>query len=1161
MPGLMHAVLRVLSKRGVGEVPEVEAAALFEARRRELLAEELLPDAFPPARLDPSVIGMRVAVVGAGLAGLSTAWFLSSLGAEVTVHEASGRVGGRVRTLTDFVPGRVVEAGAELIGTNHTYWWILAARFGLLPLTPISREDDYDDDLAVRLELDGHVLTDAEVEQLGKELLAVFDVLGDEARGIHRSAPWTSPDAAALDARSVGERLDELAPAGTFLRDTLELLIDNDNCAPVHRQSYLGLLTLISAGRWGANMRGYWELTETHRCRHGNQALADRIAAKLGAAVRLESPVTAVAVGADGVEVTADGVTETYAHAVLAVPPAVWDAISVSPAFDRAGRTMSHGPAVKYLARYPTPFWTGLGLAPCARSDRIGSVWESTDRQDTTPGAGLSAYSGGSYVLPDAAAYATQLERLYPQTPTEARLVHWPSTPWIGTGNSVPAPEEITTVARLLAEPHAGRLHFAGEQTTIGFSGYMEGALRSGARAARDIARTRLRAAGPPATPPPRVPELRAFSPLGPPASAGPAARSDHVAHVRGRTTPDPTPFAADRTLARWEVDDPAGTDDALRVVSAFWPGHAVVGADGMATVQLHPGLATRLRDLFGAPPPVLATYGPVDPVPFPAGLAGGEVLGRLDGPELLLGFVDDQGFRIDALAVLTRLAELGLLADCPLVPADGQSRPLHAAGPDPVVPGEPYLVLRVGAAGAAVHHPPDPLPADHFSFLAEQEILVGVGNAPGLGPYDLVVEDVTGLEYRTAAPNPLTRTVTRAVAQGDGQPFVPATDLPPEDLLRHSKKPGVPLAYRLEVTGAGSVPLRTTIGQSMRDVVRQEYTAAGLAEPGLLDRPVLPAVARHFTLEQFTQWNNYGASAVVAYLDQQVHIAEYVRRRYAARLADRLRTDPDSVPDTVTSYDLAVTSAWRNPQRNRKVGGDNISNHLYGRALDLAPVAPARRPSDRRRARSSSPVPGPSCSSCSWRPVATSWSSSSRSTVCPPSTAPSCSSRSASTGNRRPTCSGSTSSGRTARSSRRSARGTRAGSGRPRPRHWTSRPSWPRTSTSGRAPAGPSGRSCCPRSRTTTSSRPGRGAPTATWCSSRPRTTPSRRATGCPTTTWPSRCGPIWRGSTRTSRPRWCRLPTRRSGSRRARRGTRTPTCRSAIWCTSARCDRGRSP
>ena len=78
----------------------------------------------------------KVIVVGAGFAGLAAAHELMCAGFKTIVVDRASRVGGRVSTLRNFLPGDTIEAGGELIGTNHPLWLAYAKRFDL-PLLEI----------------------------------------------------------------------------------------------------------------------------------------------------------------------------------------------------------------------------------------------------------------------------------------------------------------------------------------------------------------------------------------------------------------------------------------------------------------------------------------------------------------------------------------------------------------------------------------------------------------------------------------------------------------------------------------------------------------------------------------------------------------------------------------------------------------------------------------------------------------------------------------------------------------------------------------------------------------------------------------------------------------------------------------------------------------
>lgn len=474
-----------------GDRPSAEALMeLGVPLRQQLYSDRLLPGALDAEALRTSELlpGARVAVVGAGFAGLMAAWYLARCGVTVTLFEASNRIGGRVWSDYAFVPNKVVEAGAELIGTNHPMWFELAATFGL-PLVEITKSHP---GLATRLRMGDRDLTDAEQEQAYKEIEPVLDAIGNDARPIDPERPWLSPGADAYDRMTVGQRLAQLfGDRSSIARAVLEFSIGNDNCATPAQQSYLGLLTLVSRGRMGNDtkgMRGYWHYTETHRCWGGNQLLAHKLAEGL-TDVRLSSPVQRISIsdGAVGIDwAGAAGGSEAFDYAVLSAPPTSWPTVDSSYPWIPAEWTMQHGPAVKYLSSFDTRFWEQHGLAPNALWDRLGSVWEGTDRQGTPEvGYALSVYAGGQYCRGEAN-FPARLAEIYPgYAPNTVMYVDWPAIPYVWTGYSVPAPGQVCSVGRSLATPYADRMVFAGEQTYVGYFGYMEGALQSGARAAK----------------------------------------------------------------------------------------------------------------------------------------------------------------------------------------------------------------------------------------------------------------------------------------------------------------------------------------------------------------------------------------------------------------------------------------------------------------------------------------------------------------------------------------------------------------------------------------------------------------------------------------------------------------------------------------------------
>jgi monoamine oxidase len=438
---------------------------------------------------DPGcLVRTRVAVVGAGFAGLMAAWSLASGGMRVTLYEAAGRIGGRVRTDRTIAPGKVVEAGAELIGKNHPTTLLLMRRFGLRT-EKVTKDADYTKrGLAYRIRLGDTDLTKAERDAIDAKLLEVWAVIAGEAAAVDALRPWTAPNAAALDAMSLAQRLDRpdlFGPGPSNARRYFEFVAENDQCAPTTRQSYLGYLSAVRAHALLGNPTAYWTHTETDRCKGGNDQIATHLARGVPD-LRLNTAVTAIEIGTGSVRVEHGSATDEVDYVVLATSPQVWPTVRAPAPFRPADYRLSDGPAVKYLSVFEAPFWEKQKLAPSALWDRLGSVWDGTDNQGGGGKHCLSVYSGGGLVL-DPARYATRLASFYPgyaDSPKRMSLVDWPNERWVRTGYTVPAPGEVTTISKRLSAPFAGRLFFAGEHASPGYFGYMEGALLSGVLAA-----------------------------------------------------------------------------------------------------------------------------------------------------------------------------------------------------------------------------------------------------------------------------------------------------------------------------------------------------------------------------------------------------------------------------------------------------------------------------------------------------------------------------------------------------------------------------------------------------------------------------------------------------------------------------------------------------
>ncbi|MBL8763874.1 MAG: FAD-dependent oxidoreductase [Phycisphaerae bacterium] len=446
----------------------------------------------------------RVVVIGAGFAGLACAHELRAAGYDVTVLEARERVGGRVLSFNaangnEFVKGRNIEGGAELIGSNHPAWIAFKESLSLEFLDVTEDEGEAVSPVLI----DGKMLSWDEGAQLWADMEEALNRMDELAAPVPEDQPWTVADAPKLDRTSTAEWINAL-DVPELVKKAMLINQVSDNGQAAEKQSLLGQLAAVKGG----GLERFWKESEVYRCKGGNDQLARRLAAGIGPD-RLVTKLAARAVRPRKdvlVVEAADGRTLECDDVVLAVPPSVWDRIEISPSLPAALRPQM-GLNTKYLAHVKSRFWEESD--PKRSQYVLGNglfqqTWDGTDAQgpvdDTNAGACLVGFSGGPVVERAGALgreerdrmFAELYESFYPgyaANLTQARYMDWPKDTWTGASYSFPAPGQVTTVGPLLARAHMdGRLHLAGEHACYKFVGYMEGALQSGLAVARRMA-------------------------------------------------------------------------------------------------------------------------------------------------------------------------------------------------------------------------------------------------------------------------------------------------------------------------------------------------------------------------------------------------------------------------------------------------------------------------------------------------------------------------------------------------------------------------------------------------------------------------------------------------------------------------------------------------
>jgi len=431
-----------------------------------------------------------VVVVGAGLAGLRAATDLVASGVDTVVLEARDRVGGRVFSRTEgFANGQHAESGAEFVDTTHTEVHTLVERLGLtlLPVRtgrdPARRLIDHGGRLASLAACDA--ATSGAVQQ---DLQRWHDVCRDLAELVDGDDPMASPVAVDLDRRSVADLLADLGLVplarlviGRELRT--ELMVPPAEASLLH-------LAWMSAHHVAAGPG-----REAHRVRGGLSQLAAGLAEPLRERIHLVTNVVEIRDTGTTVDVhTETGYEWQASNVVLTVPPSVLGRIGIDPPLPAAVTAIGMGQGGKVSVQFDRRLWLDQGCDGSVLSDRpLGELWETSAGQAGDHGvltALLSSHDGASFLaLPDPERRVrAEMARAFKGLDGFAGTsVHhsWSNDPWAMGTYAAFAPGQLTAAWSLLRQPH-GHVVLAGEHTDA-YAGYMEGALRSGARAAAHV--------------------------------------------------------------------------------------------------------------------------------------------------------------------------------------------------------------------------------------------------------------------------------------------------------------------------------------------------------------------------------------------------------------------------------------------------------------------------------------------------------------------------------------------------------------------------------------------------------------------------------------------------------------------------------------------------
>ena len=439
-----------------------------------------------------------VLVVGAGFAGLVAARDLVAAGRSVLLLEARDRVGGRVVN-EEFGDGKVVEMGGQWAGPTQDRILALATELKVAVFPTYDTGERVLHFNGKRGTYSGAIprinpIVLADIGQAQARLEAL-------ARKVPTDAPWTAPGAEKLD----GQTFETWARHHAATPSARKLLALAAEAVFAAEPGDLSMLHVLFYSRSGGSFQRLIDTTggaQQDRFVGGSALIAQRLAEALGSLVRLEAPVSRIEVRGDKVTATTPAGQFEGRQVIVTAPPLLAGRIDYEPALpawrEQLTQRTPMGSVIKTQVVYDEPFWRRDGLCGQATGDGPGSriVFDNSP-PDGSAGILLAFLEGDQarrlgreslevrrqavsdslvdYFGPRAAKAELYLER------------DWQQEKWSGgCYGTLFGPNVWTRYGHALRTP-VGPIHWAGTETATAWAGYMDGAVRSGADAARAV--------------------------------------------------------------------------------------------------------------------------------------------------------------------------------------------------------------------------------------------------------------------------------------------------------------------------------------------------------------------------------------------------------------------------------------------------------------------------------------------------------------------------------------------------------------------------------------------------------------------------------------------------------------------------------------------------
>jgi monoamine oxidase len=441
----------------------------------------------------------KIAIVGAGMAGLHCAYRLKQAGLVARVFEASSRPGGRMYTARGmFADEQLAELGGELIDSNHATMIGLASELGLVL-------DDLTADLTPAIERERFWFGGRAVTE--QEIVAAFTPLAAHMAEAVTAAEADEAEFERLDALGMRAWLDGFGDTGPLVKSLLDVAYTGEYGLEINEQSVFNLLYLIDYEEPDP-FRIFGDSDERFHTHVGNDALTSGLAERLTGQIETDMRLARITSVAGGrlrlaFEHAATTREEDFDHVVIAIPFTTLREVDVQVELPQDKRDviaqLGYGTNTKLMAQFTSRVWRAAHQTSGSFFTDNGAQagWDTSRGQAGAAGL-LTNFLGGDAGVaagqgtPEERALAAlpRLDEVFPGVQQAYRAgsavrMHWPGAPLFKGSYACYRPGQWAFYG--VEGRREGNLHFCGEHCSLDFQGFMEGACETGAAVAATL--------------------------------------------------------------------------------------------------------------------------------------------------------------------------------------------------------------------------------------------------------------------------------------------------------------------------------------------------------------------------------------------------------------------------------------------------------------------------------------------------------------------------------------------------------------------------------------------------------------------------------------------------------------------------------------------------